>query len=207
MNIDRLCMDGTTQTEETLNKAQIFITTAGEKNSFAYKKLIQFLVRMIVEPDKAFVMGGTWRIPVLVGLQSRTFTEDLKRDGTFNEASFGREYESKWSGFVEGSFFSGEVFDRNRILQAPEYAYSGRSSKESFYILSMDVGRKGDQSVISVLKVNPNGISGAIKSLVNIYTYDNMHFEDQAIQAKTLYYKYKARRMVMVLAQVLLIIW
>ena len=29
MNVSRLCMDGTTQPEETLNKSQIFVTTAG----------------------------------------------------------------------------------------------------------------------------------------------------------------------------------
>lgn len=52
---------------------------------------------MIVEPDKAFIMGGTWRIPVLLGLQPRNFIEDLKRDSTFNEASFGREYENLYS--------------------------------------------------------------------------------------------------------------
>lgn len=52
---------------------------------------------MVIEPEKAFIMGGTYRIPVLLGLQPRTFVEDLKRDSTFNEASFGREYEILYS--------------------------------------------------------------------------------------------------------------
>ena len=42
-------------------------------------------------------MGGTWRIPVLLGLQPKNFVNDLKNDSTFNEASFGREYESNWT--------------------------------------------------------------------------------------------------------------
>jgi hypothetical protein len=33
-------------------------------------------------------MGGTWRIPVLVGLQEKGFIQDLKLDGTFNEVAF-----------------------------------------------------------------------------------------------------------------------
>lgn len=37
-------------------------------------------------------MGGTWRIPVLMKLLDRSFLQDLKRDGTYNEASFDREY-------------------------------------------------------------------------------------------------------------------
>lgn len=64
-------------------------------------------------------------------------------DGTFNESSFAREYESKWSGTVDDAFFNAEIFDRNRILNQPEYEASGRSSKGSFYVLSVDVGRKG----------------------------------------------------------------
>lgn len=98
---------------------------------------------MITEPEKAFVMGGTWRIPVLVKLLDRSFINDLKRDGTFNEASFGREYESKWSGTGDDAFFNGEMFDKNRIFQKPEYEYSGRSSSLSYYVISVDVGRKG----------------------------------------------------------------
>jgi hypothetical protein len=84
---------------------------------------------MITQPEKAIIMGGTWRIPVLVKLLDKNFLQDLKNDGTFNEASFDREYESKWSGTVEDAFFRGEVFDRNRKLQKPEYENSGRSSR------------------------------------------------------------------------------
>ena len=43
-----------------------------------YDKLITLLVRMIVEPEKAIVMGGTWRIPVLMKLLDRNFIQDLK---------------------------------------------------------------------------------------------------------------------------------
>ena len=44
MNVSRLCMDGSTQNDETLNKSQIYITTAGYKNTYSYDKLIQLLV-------------------------------------------------------------------------------------------------------------------------------------------------------------------
>ena len=196
MNVSRLCMDGTMQPNETLNKSQIFVTTAGWKGTFAYDKLIQFLVWMVTEPEKAIIMGGTWRIPVLVKLLDKTFLQDLKKDGTYNEASFDREYESKWSGTVEDAFFNGEAFDKNRILQKPEYEHSGRSSAQSFYVISADIGRKGCDTVACVFKVTPQSMGAAIKSLVNIYTFSDEHFENQAIQLKKLYYKYKARRLV-----------
>ena len=196
MNVARLCMDGTSQEEEVLNKSQIYVTTAGWKGTFAYDKLIQLLVWMITEPEKAFIMGGSWRIPVLVGLQARSFIKDQQRDGTFNEAAFDREYESKWSGTTENAFFNGETFDRHRVLNQPEYEHSGRSSLQSYYVLSADIGRKGCDSVICVIKCTPQAAGPAIKTLVNIYTMNDTHFEDQAIKLKRLFYKYNARRLV-----------
>ena len=196
MNVSRMCMDGSTHPEEQLNKSQIYITTAGWKNTFPYDKLIQLLVWQIVKPEKSMVIGGTYRIPVLVKLLDKNFIKDLKMDGTFNETSFGREYESKWSGTVEDAFFNAEIFDRSRQLNQPEYEASGRSSKLAYYVLAVDVGRKGCDSVVCVFKVTPQSQGAAIKTLVNIYTLTDEHFEDQAIKLKKLYHKYKAQRLV-----------
>lgn len=196
MAIPRRAKDGTVHDEEAVNKSQIYITTAGYKGTYPYDRLIGLLVRMITQPDRCMVLGGTWRTPVAVGLQSKTFITDQKNEGTYNEASFEREYESKWSGTVEDAFFNTEVFERNRILKQPEYESSGRSSKSSFYILSVDVGRKKCDSVVCVFKVTPQPQGASIKSLVNIYTLTDEHFEDQAIKLKSLFYKYNARRLV-----------
>lgn len=196
MSISRRCLDGTVQRDETLNKSQLYITTAGYKGTFPYDKLIQTLVKMITEPGSAFILGGTYKIPVLTGQYEKTFVQDQKRDETFNEAAFGREYESRWSGTVENAFFNGETFDRSRVLQQPEYEASGRSSAQSYYVVSVDVGRKGCDSVATIIKVTPQSFGSAYKSIVNIYTYRDEHFEDQAIKLKKLFYKYKARRLV-----------
>ena len=118
-----------------------------EEHLPAYDKLIQILIWQIVKPTQSIVIGGTWRIPVLMKLLDRNFVKDLKMDGTFNESSFDREYESIWSGSSLEAFFNTEIFDRNRILNQPEHEYSGRSNKNAYYILSVDVGRKGCSSV------------------------------------------------------------
>lgn len=197
MNISRMCMDGSTHPEEQLNKSQLYITTAGYKNTYPYDKLIQFLVWQIIKPEKAMIMGGTYKIPVLVKLLDKNFVKDLKMDGTFNESSFAREYESKWSGTVEDAFFNSESFDRNRILKQPEKEASGRIGKGGFYVLSMDVGRKGCDSVVCVFKVTPQPQGVSLKQLVNIFTLSDEHFEDQCIKVKKLFYKFKAKRLVM----------
>lgn len=97
MSISRRCLDGTVQRDETLNKSQLYITTAGYKGTFPYDKLIQTLVKMITEPGSAFILGGTYKIPVLTGQYEKTFVQDQKRDETFNEAAFGREYRLLYS--------------------------------------------------------------------------------------------------------------
>ena len=151
---------------------------------------------MVTQPDRCMVLGGTWRTPVGMGLQSKTFITDQKNEGTYNEASFDREYESKWSGTVEDAFFNGEHFTRNRKLLQPEYEHSGRSANGSYYVISVDVGRKGCDTVVCVFKVSPQAQGPSVKSLVNIYTMTDEHMEDQAIMLKKFYYKYNARTLV-----------
>lgn len=148
---------------------------------------------MIIEPSEAFVMGGTWRVPVMEGLQKKSFIEELKMDGTYNDASFSREYESEWSGDAENAFFSSETFDRYRVLLQPEYEASGRSAKGAYYVLGVDVGRKGCTTEVAVIKVTPQVQGTSVKTIVNFYSWDEDHFEDQAINIKKLYYKYGAR--------------
>jgi hypothetical protein len=60
-----------------------------------------------------------------------------------------------WSGSSEDAFFNAELFDRGRQLNQPEYEASGRSSKLAHYVISVDVGRKGCDSVACVFKVTP----------------------------------------------------
>lgn len=193
-NVNRLLPDGTRHKEENVNKSQIYITTAGWKNSFAYDKLIQLLIQSLIQPEEVMIMGGTYETPVTEGLLDEDFVEQLKLSGTFNEDSFDRQYRSIWSGDAENAFFSAEKFDKHRVLRQPEGEFSGRSGKSAFYILGVDVGRIGCTTQVCVFKVTPQPQGSAIKSLVNIYTYDAEHFEEQAIHIKQLYYRYKARK-------------
>ena len=193
MNVDRRLADGSRHEEEVINKSQIYVTTAGWKNSFAYEKLIQTLIQQITDPGQAIVLGGTWRVPVMEKLLRKSFIEELKLDGTYNDSSFAREYESEWSGDAENAFFSAEKFDKHRVLLQPEYEFSGRSSKNAYYVLGVDVGRLNCTTEVCVFKVTPQVQGASLKTLVNIYTYDAEDFEVQSINIKKLFYKYKCR--------------
>ena len=192
-NVDRRLGDGSVHPEELLNKSQTFITTAGWKNSFPYDKLIDMLINSIIDPDHYMIIGGTFETPVKEGLLDEDFVDKLKLEGTFNDSSFDREYRSIWSGDAESAYFSSEVFDKHRQLLQPEYEHSGRSSKNAYYMLGIDVGRIGCTTEVCVFKVTPQPQGAAIKSLVNIYTMNAEDFEQQAIHIKKIYYKYKAR--------------
>ena len=192
-NVDRRLPDGSRDPEEVVNKSQIYITTAGWKNSFAFSKLIELLIRSLLDPEEVMIMGGTYETPVKEGLLNEDFVDELKLSGTYQEDSFDREYRSKWSGDVENAFYSSEEFDKHRVLLQPEYEFSGRSSKSAYYVLGIDVGRKGCTTEVCVFKVTPQAQGTSLKTLVNLYTWDEEHFEAQAINIKRLYYKYKCR--------------
>ena len=192
-NIDRHLADGTTDPDEVINQSLTYITTAGWKGTFAYEKMVETFVNSIMEPDKYMVLGGDYVLSILEGRAKKTWLEDLKLSGSYNAASFDREYRSVWGGDSENAFFSSDIFDKYRKLLQPEYEYSGRSSKSSYYVLGVDVGRYDCQTEVMVFKVTPQIQGTAIKTLVNIYSYEAEDFEEQAIHLKKIYYKYKAR--------------
>ena len=65
------------------------------RTSVFYGREIQLLIQQIIEPAEAIVLGGTWRVPVMEKLLKKSFIEELKLDGTYNDSSFAREYESQ----------------------------------------------------------------------------------------------------------------
>jgi len=95
LNVNRQIPGWGADDKEALNKSQIFVTTAGYKNTYSYEKLIQLLCMSVARSKDAIVLGGSWRVPVIEKLLDKNFVKELKLDGTFNEASFEREYESK----------------------------------------------------------------------------------------------------------------
>ena len=64
------------------------------------------------------------------------------------------------------------------MLNQPEYEFSGRSTKNTYYVLGVDVGRIGCTTEVCVFKVSPQPQGASLKSLVNLYTFDAEHFED-----------------------------
>ena len=188
MNVDRRAANNKVDPNEN-HKAHSFITTAGYKNTFAYKKQIQFLIWQVLL-GKGFVIGGDFRIPVAYGLLDENFVKELKLDGTFNEMSFSREYGSKWSGSVEGGFYDSDLFDRQRVLENPEMARDYNTPEGTYYVMTVDVGRLNDLSEVIVIKVVPEKNGVPKKEILWLESYESMHFKKQAISIKKLFNKF-----------------
>ena len=195
-NIDRLLPNGERVTEEIVNKSMNFITTAGWRGTFPYEKLIEYLCFSIIYPELYYVIGGTYRVPIIEGLLPSNFVAQLKLADTFSEASFEREYESKWSGVSEGSYFNSDAFDACRILENAELSRS-RGTRGSYYIMSVDVGRFDCPTEVCIFKVAHSANNNLIIQLVNLISLRGMDFEKQSVELKKIYYNYGAETMVL----------
>lgn len=189
--IQRRAANGEYNKNETIMQQKICVTTAGYKETYAYNTLIRMLLREVTEPGKAIVLGGSYRIPIVAGLQNMDFIRQQKLSGTFNPTSFGREYLSHWSNGTENAYFNAEIFDRYRSLQEPIFERESDLKGGSGYVFGIDVGRFSDQSEIAVWKYVPQTGTTSTKYLVNVVSFEGMHFAEQAVEIKLLYEKYK----------------
>ena len=90
-NVDRHLPDGSTDPDEVINQSQIYITSAGWKNSFAYDKLIEIMISSVLFPDQYMILGGDYELAIIEGAVKEDMIDEMKLNGTYNESSFDRE--------------------------------------------------------------------------------------------------------------------
>ena len=149
LNVSRRLPDGSVNPSEP-NQQVICATSAWLKTSFAYIKLIDMFVDAIINPKNTFVFGCDYRVPLMHGLLARDFVTKLKMSPSFNQETFAREYLSIWTGGGEESWFDFDKLQKYRKIKNPEKHANFRVGADQFYLLSVDVGRLSDQSVVCV---------------------------------------------------------
>lgn len=167
MNVSRRLPTGNVNPKEP-NQQTAWMTSAGMKGTFAYEKLIGAFENSIITPRTSFVMGLDYRVPVLHGLLDRDFVNKLKMDPSYSEASFASEYASIWRGGAQDSWYSYDALQKYRKIKNPETCAKKHKDAKEFYILSADIGRLHDQTVVCVLRVNVVQEKYYV-TLVNIY--------------------------------------
>ena len=198
MNVSRRLPDNTVNEKEP-NQQRIFMTSAGVKTSFAYDLLLDVFENAIIDPYHSFSFGCDWRIPVMHGLLDRTYINQLRMSPSYDEASFAREYGSIWSGSSNESWFNFDKLSKYRKIKNPETHAIYRSQVEQFYLMSVDVGRLNDQSVICVFRVNIQK-ARYLCTLVNLYVIgldsQSKRFDEQSLAIKKIASRFNPKEIV-----------
>lgn len=186
MNVNRRTKAGLVNKNEP-HQAQFFMTSAGQKNSYAYQKLIELLTLEIISPKSAFVWGCDYRVPQHFGLLDKNYIKELKMSSTFKDDSFSREYLGKWTGGGNDSWFDYDKLSKYRKLVNPENHQIIREGDNCFYLLAVDIGRLNCQTVVTVFKVFRREVDFHI-NLVNLYVLgkkkEEKSFPQQVLELK-----------------------
>lgn len=179
-----------------VHKSTAYVTTAGTRQSFAFEKQVEVL-KLMSEGKSAFTLGSGYELPVMHEQLDLDFIVGLKESDTWNPLSFSREYESNWTGSSDSSLVSYEDLNDCRVLTKAE---NKNMDKDSFYILSYDVaraqGRANANSALTVLKAIPRGDGTFQKHIVNIYSFEGTHFQEQAKFLKRKVNDFKAHMLI-----------
>lgn len=134
------------------------------------------------------------------GLLDKTYVNKLRTSPSYTEESFAREFMSLWSGSSEESWFNYDKLSKYRKIKNPELRAKSRANAKQFYLLSADIGRIHDQTVVCVFRVNVNGQGRYYCTLVNLIVLGrdvkSKTFVEQAKDLKRLIARYQPREVV-----------
>lgn len=193
---DRLTPGGHGVDKSEIHKSVAYVTTSGNRQSFAFEKLMEIL-KQVMQGKNSYVIGCGYELPVLHDQLDLNYIMSLKEADTFNPLSFQREYQSIWTGSSDDSFVSFDDLNDCRLLKKAE---DKENDKKSEYVLSYDVARApgsaNANSALVVLKCTPRGDGTYSKHLVNIFSFEGVHFLEQAKFLKKKVEEYKAKVLV-----------
>ena len=193
MNIPRQHSGGGVNPTEP-HAQQVYITSAGSKNTFAYERLIELTTLGVIDQEDYFICGAGYELPLKYGLFDKKTIQDQKLSSSFSAESFARESQSIWTGSTKDSWF-----DLNRLLKCRTLLHAereGKALKEGFYEISCDVARTGNNdSSIMVIKVIPTENDWK-KKVVYTENMTKTSLPDQAVRIKELVSLYHPREVV-----------
>lgn len=137
MNVERRTKNGDLNEKEP-QQIQLWMSSAGDKNTFCYDKAIEMMELSIINPTHSFIFGCDYRVPMQVGLLPKNFLNEIKTSQTFSEESFAKEYLSRFTGSSSDAWFKYDKILRRRKLINPEKHEIVKAGINSFYIISVD---------------------------------------------------------------------
>lgn len=167
------------------SKTQAYVTTASHRQSYCFEKF-NSLFQDMASGKPTIVLGTSYEMGTDFGTLDMEDVIDKQNDATYSPLSFDREYRSIFTGASEGSLVNSEDLNKTRILTEPIFKASkqDRANPNVQYVLSYDVaranGKSNANSALVVYRIEDRGDGTYIKHLVNIFTMEGAHFEQQA---------------------------
>lgn len=192
MNKQRITSHGIINPHEP-HGSKIYVTTAGYQGTFAYEKLIETICYTVIDPDKYIVLGGSYYIPLMVGLLDQQAMVEVLSSPSFQQDSIDREYRSKWSGSPVGAAFTSNRIQELRKIVRAETKASENTDQEDFYIISADMAKDGSaNTAVVVIKVQPKEFSFLYK-VVNLFEIQSTNYEEVSSVIKRTIINFNAR--------------
>lgn len=172
-----------------IHKSELYITTAGTQQQFAYEKMREVYGDML-SGKSAFCLGNSYELPCMYDQLDIDFIEELRESPTYSILDFMREYESIYTGSSSDSLVSDDKLQKCRTVGIAEWEHCGDENVE--YVLAYDVSRnEGDENALScltVIKITPKSNGNYLKEIVNVFSREGEH---SLLQAKFLKEKVK----------------
>ena len=195
MNVNRRDQKGRLNPREP-HQAQIYVTTAGPKTTYAYERLIEITIMSILKPESAFVWGGSYHIPVYHELLDKNYIDEIRLSSTYKEEDFAREYMSIWTGGSKESWIDPKRINKYRkMLRAEKKSTIRVGDTSTFYIISVDVGRYVANTVIWVIKCIMEE-TRILKKVVYGEVLFDAHTNKQALRIKEMIRDFSPREVV-----------
>ena len=96
---------------------EIYMSSAGFKSSWAWKKLIAYTLNFFDDKKKYFVCGLPYQLSIKEGLLSREQMLDEMSESDFNELAFIMEMGTMWFGDTGSNLFKFEEFNKRRKIK------------------------------------------------------------------------------------------
>jgi len=190
---DRIASCGGVDPSE-VHKCELYITTAGTQQQFAYEKMAEVYQDML-NGKSAFCIGNSYELPCMYGQLDIDFIEELRESPTFSILDFMREYQSIWTGSSTDSLVSDDKLRKCRTVGVAEWEHCGDNNV--IYCLAYDVSRnEGDENALSclvIIKLTPRSDGNFVKEVVNLFSMEGQHDTWQAKFLKQKVKEFKAR--------------
>ena len=181
--------------ESELHGVKLYITTAGYQGAFAYDKFIETLCLAAIDPQHYMVLSFSYKIPLMHGLLNYEIIKDLRSSPSYDEASFDREYRSRWSGAMKGAAFSYDIMKKMRKVVRAETRSSPTLADNEFYTIGVDMAKDGSAKTVAVVLKVYKGPIHFIYKQVNGFIIDTSDYQKVANELKKTVFNYDAKLM------------